>query len=213
MATIVAVRSGNWSNTSHTTGPWPGGSTPTTKPGAGDTVQTGAYIVTIDEDVHVALLEATGGGYFSVTTAPTLPAVRTITASVLGGENEGTGALRISNPSGQVVLIGDVTGGVWENAWGIYNDGGTMGNITGDVTGGTMDNAWGIYNNGGAIGNITGDVTGGTPNRASMRWPTTSRAASRPSTRWLQRRSFAGRWRIRSAPGCASSTRRAGSPT
>ena len=48
MATIVAVRSGNWSDTSHVTGPWPGASTPTTKPGVGDTVQSGAFIGQID---------------------------------------------------------------------------------------------------------------------------------------------------------------------
>lgn len=166
MATIVAVRSGNWSDTSHVTGPWPGGSTPTTKPGTGDTVQTGAYIVTIDEDVHVALLEATGGGYFSVTTAPTLPAVRTIATAVRNTSTEG-GGLRIRNPSGRIALIGDVDVLAFEYCYGIHNQNGTMGDITGNVTGGGGDVAYGIYNQGGTIGDITGDVTGGTGAEAS----------------------------------------------
>ena len=60
MATIVAVRSGNWSDTSHVTGPWPGNSTPTVKPTADDIVQTDEWIITIDEDIEVALLEEIG---------------------------------------------------------------------------------------------------------------------------------------------------------
>ena len=115
MAIIVAVRSGNWSDTSHVTGPWPGASTPTTKPGVDDTVQSGAFIVTIDEDVTVALLEAVSTGYFEVTSAPSLPVVRTITANVLSN-GLGEGALKISNPSGKVDIIGDQTGGAGVNA-------------------------------------------------------------------------------------------------
>ena len=159
MATIVAVRSGNWSDTSHVTGPWPGGSTPTTKPGVGDTVQSGAFIVTIDEDVTVALLEAVSTGYFEVTSAPSLPVVRTITANVLSN-GLGEGALKISNPSGKVDIIGDQTGGVGESAYAIANNG-TIGDITGDQTGGAGVNAWAIANNGGTIGGITGSQTGG----------------------------------------------------
>ena len=159
MATIVAVRSGNWSNTSHTTGPWPGGSTPTTKPGAGDTVQTGAYIVTIDEDVTVALLNSTSSGYFTVTSAPTLPAVRAITADVL---NSGTanGALRISNPTGLVDIAGAITGGSIDSDYGIYNIAGNIGHITGDITGGSGGTSYGVFNSG-TIGGITGNITSG----------------------------------------------------
>jgi len=158
MAAIVAVRSGNWSDTSHVTGPWPGGVTPTTKPGVGDTVQTGAYVVTIDEDVHVALLESTSTGYFVVTDAPTLPAVRTITANVLNS-GTATGAIQISNATGQVFLTGDVTGGSEVGAYGIYSTG-NIGDVTGNVTGGGGDSAIGI-NNRGVIGNITGDIAAG----------------------------------------------------
>ena len=159
MATIVAVRSGNWSDTSHVTGPWPGGSTPTTKPGVDDTVQSGAFIVTIDEDVTVALLEAVSTGYFEVTSAPSLPVVRTITANVLSN-GLGEGALKISNPSGKVVLIGDINVAANRNTYAIYNTG-VMGNITGDLTAGNADGAWAVYNNGGTIGDITGDLTAG----------------------------------------------------
>ena len=158
MATIVAVRTGNWSNTSHVTGPWPGGSTPTTKPGVSDTVQTGECIVTIDEDVHVALLQATSTGYFQVTSAPALPAVRSIAANVLNSETA-WGALIISNPTGLVVLTGDVAGGTGDNAVCIHNTG-TIGDITGNVIGGTGKDAGGIYN-GTTIGDITGNVIGG----------------------------------------------------
>ena len=158
MAIIVAVRSGNWSDTSHVTGPWPGASTPTTKPGVDDTVQSGAFIVTIDEDVTVALLEAVSTGYFEVTSAPSLPVVRTITANVLSNRL-GEGALKISNPSGKVVLIGDINVAANRNTYAIYNTG-VMGNITGDLTAGNVGGACAVYN-GGTIGDITGDLTAG----------------------------------------------------
>ena len=145
MAIIVAVRSGNWSDTSHVTGPWPGGSTPTTKPGVGDTVQSGAFIVTIDEDVTVALIESTASGYFQITSAPELPARRTVTAET-ANSGAADGALKISNPTGKVDIIGSQTGGAGEYAWAIANNGGTIGDITGDQTGGAGDSAWAIYN-------------------------------------------------------------------
>ena len=159
MATIVAVRSGNWSDTSHVTGPWPGEMTPTTKPGVGDTVQTGAYAVTIDDDVHVALLEATSGS-FLVNAAPTLPEIRQIVADVT---NSGiTTALEITNPTGIVFFTGDVTGGGGgeDATYGIYN-GGTMGDVVGNVIGGDGAGAFGIYN-AGTIGDVVGNVTSGT---------------------------------------------------
>ena len=160
MAIIVAVRSGNWSDTSHVTGPWPGGSTPTTKPGVGDTVQSGAFIVTIDEDVTVALIESTASGYFQITSAPELPARRTVTAET-ANSGAANGALKISNPTGTVDIIGDQTGGVGNSAWAIYNNYGTIGDITGDQTGGAGEYAYAIYNNNGTIGDIIGDQTGG----------------------------------------------------
>ena len=156
MAIIVAVRSGNWSDTSHVTGPWPGESTPTTKPGVGDTVQSGAFIVTIDEDVHVALLESTGGSFF-VVAAPVLPETRQIVANVKGGIAT---AIEITNPTGIVYITGNVTGGTAteDSSYGIYNNG-IMGNVVGNVTGGDENNKYGIYNNG-IMGNVVGNVTG-----------------------------------------------------
>ena len=112
MATIVAVRSGNWSDTSHETGPWPGGSTPTTKPGVGDTVQTDEFVVEIDQDVTVAWLEATSTGYFTVT-AIAGDGARAIVANVLNS-GAAQGALQVSNATGQVFD--------WQHYWGIEAD-------------------------------------------------------------------------------------------
>ena len=159
MATIVAVRSGNWSDTSHVTGPWPGASTPTTKPGVDDTVQSGAFIVTIDEDVTVALIESTASGYFQIASAPELPARRTVTAET-ANSGAANWALKISNPTGKVDITGSQTGGVGNSAWAIYNSG-TIGDIIGDQTGGAGVDAYAIANNNGTIGDIIGSQTGG----------------------------------------------------
>jgi hypothetical protein len=152
MATIVALTSNNWSSTT-VDDPWPGG----TKPGTGDTVQTGEFIIEIDEDITVALLEATSFGIFTVA-AIAGDGTRTITADVL---NSGTaqGGLLILNPTGSVVLNGNVTGGSAYAAHGVANSG-TMGAVTGNVTGGGGDSAHGIENVG-TMGAVTGDVTGG----------------------------------------------------
>jgi len=131
MAIIVAVRSGNWSDTSHVTGPWPGASTPTTKPGVGDTVQAGEFVVEIDEDVHVAMLEATGSGYFAVSNVYPAPQRPNITAAIVNNETA-NGTLRINN-------------------------GGTIGNIIGNLTAGDANGAWAVYN-GGTIGDIDGSL-------------------------------------------------------
>ena len=132
MAIIVAVRSGNWSDTSHVTGPWPGASTPTTKPGVGDTVQAGDCVVEIDEDVHVAMLEATGSGYFAVSNVYPAPQRPNITAAIVNNE-KANGTLQI-------------------------NGGGTIGDITGDLTAGDADGACAVYNDGGTIGDIDGSL-------------------------------------------------------
>lgn len=131
MAIIVAVRSGNWSDTSHVTGPWPGASTPTTKPGVGDTVQAGEFVVEIDEDVHVAMLEATGSGYFAVSNVYPAPQRPNITAAIVNNETA-NGTLQIYN-------------------------GGTIGDITGDLTAGDAGGACAVYNDG-TIGDIDGSL-------------------------------------------------------
>ena len=159
MATIVAVRSGNWSDTSHVTGPWPGASTPTTKPGVGDTVQAGEFVVEIDEDVHVAMLEATGSGYFAVSNVYPAPQRPNITAAIVNNETV-NGTLQINGDGTIGNIIGNLTAGDANGAWAVYN-GGTIGDITGDMTAGNANGAWAVYNNNGTIGDITGDLTAG----------------------------------------------------
>lgn len=123
MAIVVALTSNNWSSTAEDD-PWPGG----VKPAVGDTVQTGANVIEIDEDITVALLEATTGGgvngYFTVS-AVAGGGTRTITANVLNSwttDGDGThGALIVANASGIVVITGSVTGGNSAFGLGIYN--------------------------------------------------------------------------------------------
>lgn len=81
MATITAVRSGSWSDTSHTTGPWPGGSTPTTKPGVNDDAVCGAYNISIDESITVNSLGGKSGGYFIVSVADITITTQSITSN------------------------------------------------------------------------------------------------------------------------------------
>ena len=155
MAIIVAKRSGNWSDTSHVTGPWPGASTPTTKPGVGDTVQAGEFVVEIDEDVHVAMLEATGSGYFAVSNVYPAPQRPNITAAIVNNETA-NGTLQINGGTiGDIT--GDMTAGDANGAYAVYN-GGTIGDITGDLTAGDANGAWAVYNNGGTIGDIDGSL-------------------------------------------------------
>ena len=157
MAIIVAKRSGNWSDTSHVTGPWPGESTPTTKPGVGDTVQAGDCVVEIDEDVHVAMLEATGSGYFAVSNVYPAPQRPNITAAIVNNETA-NGTLQITGGGTIGDITGDLTAGNANSAWAVYNNGGTIGDITGDLTAGNANGAWAVYNNGGTIGDIDGSL-------------------------------------------------------
>ena len=156
MATIVAVRSGIWSDTSHVTGPWPGNSTPTTKPGVEDTVQAGEFVVEIDEDVHVAMLEATGSGYFAVSNVYPAPQRPNITAAIVNNETV-NGTLQINGGGTIGNIIGNLTAGDANGAWAVYNNGGTIGDITGDLTAGNANGAWAIVNNG-TIGGIDGSL-------------------------------------------------------
>ena len=131
MAIIVAVRSGNWSDTSYKTGPWPGASTPTTKPGVEDTVQAGEFVVEIDEDVHVAMLEATGSGYFAVSNVYPAPQRPNITAAIVNNETV-NGTLQINGDGTIGNIIGNLTAGDANGAWAVYN-GGTIGDIDGSL--------------------------------------------------------------------------------
>lgn len=157
MATIVAVRNGNWSDTSHVTGPWPGGSTPTTKPTAGDTVQTDSYTVTIDENIDVALLEATATGHFEVRAAGIA-----ITANIIHSGTYATyGGLNVAHSSGTVTLTGTVTqNSATANAHAVVNNDSGALHIVGSVIGG-IGNAQGVRNLADGVVTISGNATGG----------------------------------------------------
>lgn len=179
MATIVAVRTGNWSDTSHLTGPWPGASTPTIKPDVGDTVESDNYVVTVDENVTVALLRATGSGYFAVASAP-----RTITANLELTGTYTNGGLRANHATGTVTLNGtatnlSVTAGSMafkNHSTGILTVTGntscsTLGYVTSYASTGTINiggnvaagaGGMGVYNSSSGTINIAGNVVGGT---------------------------------------------------
>ena len=156
MATIVAVRSGNWSDTSHVTGPWPGASTPTTKPGVGDTVDCGIYIVEIDEDVHVArLVRNSLQGKFYMSNLPEYPP-REITADFEPSQGPLLEVAEIEERFFNVT--GNVSGGSGNGAIGIYSPMVPIGTLIGDVTGGSGAGAVGVQ---AGIGTMIGNVTGG----------------------------------------------------
>lgn len=162
MATIVAVRSGNWSDTSHVTGPWPGASTPTTKPGVGDTVQTAGFVVTIDENIHVVALQKTEAvGYFHVAaiTGDTLEIVADI-ENLYIPPSGGTGAvIDVAEIEEKLINVtGNVNGGSGSSAVGIYSTLTPIGLLTGNATGGSGQNAYAIYGN---VDHVIGNVVGG----------------------------------------------------
>ena len=131
MATIVAQANGNFSDTAT----WAGG----VVPGAGDTAQTGNYIVTIDASV-TCTLNPTGSGYFQVTSGGI-----TITGDLVMQSGYVGGGLRCIHTSGEVTLTGTATGGAGSNAYCAYNVGtGTL--TVGTATGGIGSFAFGAYN-------------------------------------------------------------------
>jgi hypothetical protein len=159
MATIVALTSNNWSSTT-SDDPWPGG----TKPSSGDTVQTDEYVIEIDEDVSVALLESTSSGYFSVS-AISGGGTRTITADVLNNNSvDSVAALLITAPTGNVAWTGNATGGNMLSSAGVNNQG-TISALTGNATGGSNEEAYGVAN-AGTITTWNGDLTGGSAAKA-----------------------------------------------
>lgn len=150
MATIVAQANGNFSDTAT----WTGG----VVPGAGDTAQTGDYIVTIDASI-TCTLNPTGSGYFLVTSGGI-----TITGDLVMQSSYVGGGLRCTHGSGTVALTGTATGGAGSSAHGAVNAGaGTL--TVGTATGGAGANAYGAYN--AAAGTLTvGTATGGAGNNA-----------------------------------------------
>jgi len=90
MATIVAQANGNFSDTAT----WAGG----VVPGAGDTAQTGNYVVTIDASI-TCTLNPTGSGRFDVTTGGI-----TITGDLVMQSSNTGGGLRCQHNSGAVAV-------------------------------------------------------------------------------------------------------------
>ena len=146
MATIVAVRSGNWSDTTV----WDLERTPAD----GELVQAGAYIIEFDEDVDQpnTVLDATTGSY-QYSGAGT----RSVTANANMGTHTGNGIVR-NAATGTLHFPGEVVGGSGSSAYGAYNSGaGSM--IIGTATGGSGSSAYGAYNSG--AGSMTIDTANG----------------------------------------------------
>ena len=120
-------------------------------------MQAGEFVVEIDEDVHVAMLEATGSGYFAVSNVYPAPQRPNITAAIVNNETV-NGTLQINGDGTIGNIIGNLTAGNANDAWAVYNNGGTIGDITGDMPAGNANGAWAVYNNGGTIGDIDGSL-------------------------------------------------------
>ena len=178
IATIVADSSGNWS----ATGTWTGDAVP----GANDIAQTGAYTVTIDQDITCTRIEATSSGHYEVTAGGiTINAHFTMASSYATN-----GGLRLTHTTGTVTLNGNVIGGAQRgsanNAEGNLTVIGTIvggstattgvgvrnvstGTLTigsvgvpTTITGGSATSALGVSNVGDGAVNIVGDLYGST---------------------------------------------------
>jgi hypothetical protein len=184
-STITAVRSGNWSDTSHVTGPWPGGSTPTTKPASGDTVETDAYVITIDENVDIGTgtLRATSSGYFLCATARTIVANIDITGTYTGGglrfthtspnicsltgnitQNSATANAHTvrNNATGTLnISATTITGGIGAASAVINGSNGSINLTCPSISGGSAGSARGATNDSVGTMTIIGSVTGG----------------------------------------------------
>lgn len=147
MALITAKATGNWSAGST----W---NSDPALPSAGDTVDCAGYVVTIDQNVTVALIKSTGAGYFAVSAA------RTINAAILSDTgHSGNGVVRCTHTTGTVTITGDVIAG--SSLALSHSAAGTI-NVTGNVTGGTSASSpYGITNTGAGTINVTGDVAAG----------------------------------------------------
>lgn len=151
MATRIAQKTGNWSDVTV----WDGG---TTKPGAGDIAQTGAYTVTIDEDVTCTAIEATSSGHYEVTAGGI-----TINANVVMASSYATnGGLRLTHATGTVTINGDISGTSGTPA--VNNSGAGTLTVVGDVAAPPVTNARGINNNSTGTVNVTGNVAASSGN-------------------------------------------------
>lgn len=148
MATIVAQATGDWSAGAT----WDGG----TPPGVGDTAQTGAYVVTIDQDITVTQLNPTSSGNFKVTAADIDIVADVVMASTYNG-----GGLRFEHAAGTCTLTGNVTGGSAVNTYGVRVQGAGDLTVTGNATGGSGATSHGVINASTGTVTLTGNATGG----------------------------------------------------
>ena len=162
MATITAVRSGNWSDTSHVTAV--AGFDAHHETGRrDDTVQAGDAWSKLTKMCTLPW-EATGSGYFAVSNVYPAPQRPNITAAIVNNaDGEWDAANHRRRHNRRHHRRSDSRKRQWH---AVYNGGGTIGNITGDLTAGNANGAWAVYNNGGTIGDITGDLTAGDANSA-----------------------------------------------
>ena len=99
MATIVAVQAGTGATRHARDRAVAGASTPTTKPGSGDTA-AGEVCGRGDGDVHVAMLEATGSGYLLCPAVyPAPPQRPNITAAIVNNDGRWDAANHRHNPA------------------------------------------------------------------------------------------------------------------
>jgi len=175
MSTIIAVRSGNWTDNSHVTGPWPGGSTPTTLPGAEDVADCGDYVVTIDGNITAAELRNDGSGHFLITAEKTItcslnpigaPRLLYHQAStpltIIGNinlENASENCRGVDSTSGNIFVTGNVTGGMRGGNTAINKSSGNV-TITGTATSGSGADAYAVSNSNGNI-TLIGELTCG----------------------------------------------------
>lgn len=154
MTIITAVKTGNWSD------PTVWDSNPVL-PGSGDTARTGNYAVTIDQNITVATLEATGTGYFYVSASGITLNANVITSHTVAFQ----AGLRIGNTTGTTTLTGNITAGSIANAHAIAKSNAGSLVINGDITGGGAGN-YALQITGGAL-TINGNATGGSATTAT----------------------------------------------
>jgi len=159
VATVTAVKTGNWSDPTV----WDSGSLPQT----GDTVCSGAYTVTIDQDVNIGTgtIKGTSSGHFEV--AGAFVGTRNITANVDAATTYTGGTIRLLNTTGSIVnIVGNLTNsGLVSNGIVVRNTAGGTLNVTGSITQGAVQST-GVDNASVGPCNIVGALSVGNANNS-----------------------------------------------
>ena len=135
-------------------------------PQAGDTVLANGTTVTVDQNVTVVELAtragttaAAGGGFTTADDG------LTITANIAAGTTVG---LTFSGASPNVLtVVGNITGGGSNNAYGTTNTSTGTIDFTGNSTGGSVSGTQGLRNSSSGTVNQTGNATGGSGSNAA----------------------------------------------